>query len=180
MPDGPFALVVGTNRPHKNHSLLARVWRAMGQRAPLQLVAAGASDPRYRNLHQLAPGLPTIHLLGKVSASELEWLYREATLVVFPTRYEGYGLPVIEAAVRGAPVLCSDIPALREVAGRFACLADPDDDEQWEREILRLSNDPEARASMRSAGLASTERLSYARIAESVHAHLVRVAMSRV
>lgn len=180
LPQGAFALVVGVNRPHKNHRVLALAWSEMGARAPLALVAAGPIDPRYPTLNELGPGLSGVHVLGQVSESELEWLYRHATLVLFPTHYEGYGLPVIEAAVRGAPVLCSDIPVLREVAGNFARWANADDVSAWMREVMVLAADPGARAQMSAAGLAAAAPLSYKHIAEQVREHLVRAARRSV
>ena len=61
-----------------------------------------------------------MRLLGSLAAAELEGLYRLADCVVLPSLYEGFGLPVLEAMARGVPVACSDIPALREVAGDAA------------------------------------------------------------
>jgi len=96
----------------------------MGEDAPLDLVWAGAADPRFPSLYDLARS-PRARTLGAVSAAELEWLYANATLLVFPTRYEGFGFPLLEACARGTPVLASDIPPLREVGGDAAIYAEP-------------------------------------------------------
>jgi alpha-1,3-rhamnosyl/mannosyltransferase len=83
-PDRPFALVVGANRPHKDLKLLASAWHILGEARPLDLVAAGALDPRFPSLAGLSHELRTegTHTLGAVTPGQLEWLYANATLKV--------------------------------------------------------------------------------------------------
>ncbi|HEV7772178.1 MAG TPA: glycosyltransferase family 1 protein [Conexibacter sp.] len=126
----PLALAVATDLPHKNLALLLDALAGMPapERPMLAFVGhgtdCGALRARAREL-----GLEhDVRLLGGISSARLEDLYAAAALLVTPTRYEGFGLPVLEAMARGVPVACSDIPVLREVAGDEAAVwLDPGD-----------------------------------------------------
>ena len=154
-------LVVGANRPHKDLQTLAQAWRSMGERRPLDLVAVGPLDARFPSLSRLAAGAG-VHELGAVSAAELEWLYAHAVLLVFPTLYEGFGLPLLEAADRGLPVLASDIPALRETGGDSARFVPPGDPGAWAVAVTELASDPAARERLRAAGKQRAACFDYA------------------
>ncbi len=162
-PPGAFALVVGINLPHKNLATLAAVWSGFAETPPLHLVAAGPVDPRYPDLRALA-GRRTggrVTSLGRVGEDELEWLYRNATLVLFPTLYEGFGLPMVEAFAHGVPVLASDIPSLREAGEGVARFVGPLDNAAWAGEVCKLASDPEARHSMADAGRVRAAEFTY-------------------
>jgi len=163
LPDGAFALVVGINKPHKNLVTLAAAWNRFEGAAPLRLVAAGPEDPRHPGLGQLidrraAGGVTS---LGRMGEDELEWLYRNATVVLFPTMYEGFGLPMVEAFAHGVPVVASDIPTLREVGEGVARFVEPLDSASWAREVRALALDPGARQAMAEAGHARALELTY-------------------
>jgi len=147
-PDGPFALVVATNRPHKGLETLAEAWRGLGDDAPLALVGAGARSAGRFSLRDLARERAGVHALGQVTPAGLEWLYRNATLVLVPSLYEGFGLPLIEAAARGAAIVASDIPALRESGDGIARFVPAGDAGAWARAVRELAADAGARASM--------------------------------
>jgi alpha-1,3-rhamnosyl/mannosyltransferase len=151
-PAGPFALVVGANRVHKGLDTLADAWRALGPRAPLSLVSAGADLRGAFPLAVMAREIPDLHVLGAVTPAELEWLYRHATLVLVPSRYEGFGFPLLEAAARGAPVLASDLPSLRETGEGLARFVAGGQGEAWARAIRQLLADEPELARMRVAG----------------------------
>lgn len=140
-PEGPFALVVGDNRPRKNLELLARVWADLGDPPPLLLVSAGPEDRRYASLARLASraGARGMRSVGWVEEAQLEWLYSHARLVLHPSRYEGFGFPLVESLARGVPALSSDIPTAREVAAGAAEFLDPDDAPAWASAIRRLA-----------------------------------------
>lgn len=161
VPERPFALVVGANRPHKNLTTLARAWESFGEEPPLELVAAGPIDQRFPSLGRLARR-EHVHELGAVSAAELEWLYAHAVLLVFPTLYEGFGLPIVEAGERGLPVLASDIPALRETGGDAVRYIAPHDPSAWAAAVRMLASDPAERERLRVAGRARASRFDYA------------------
>jgi alpha-1,3-rhamnosyl/mannosyltransferase len=174
-PDTPFALVVGSGRAHKGLDTLMEVWRGFADSAPLPLVWAGAGDPA--SVSRAAA--MKVRALGHVSPGELEWLYRNATLVVVPSRYEGFGLPLLEAFARGTPVLASDIPALRETGegvARFVPAGAPD---AWAAAIRELAADSEARKRMSASGIARASEYRYGRYAERVEALLVELVQAR-
>ncbi len=177
LPAGPFTLTVGGNRPHKDLATLARVWRGFGASAPLTLVSAGPVDARFPSLAALGGG-PHAIALGAVSPAELEWLYAHATMLLFPTRYEGFGLPLIEAAARALPVLASDIPALRESGEGVARFVPSGDASAWSAEIRALLADAPAREAMRAAGLARAREFGYDRCARAVRAVVEQVVVA--
>lgn len=165
-PDGDFALVVGDNRPRKNLALLARVWRDVAGATGSSLVSAGPVDPRYPSLTALASGAGRVVTLGWVEDGELEWLYQHAAVVLFPSRYEGFGLPMVEAFARGVPVVAADVPTLAEVSDGAARLAGPDDDAAWANALRELLRDDVMRAQRRDAGLRRAAQLDYRTTAE--------------
>jgi glycosyltransferase involved in cell wall biosynthesis len=169
-----FALIVGENRPRKNLVVLARAWARFGKDAPLGLVWAGGSLERHASLAQLASeaGVSGIQQLGWVDEEELVWLYRNAEMVLFPSRYEGFGFPLVEAFANGAPAVVSDIPPFREIGEGAARFVAPDDVEGWVRAIREVAGDANERERMRRAGAAWAAQLTYARTAERVLACL--------
>lgn len=160
--DRPFALVVGDNRPRKNLELLAKVWGAPG-RLPLDLVGVGPANPAFPSLKALAErhGAATVHDLGWVSEGELEWLYGHATCVVYPTIYEGFGLPLTEAFARGVPALASDIPVLREIGEGAVMFVPPHDVPGWRAAVQSIASDAGQRERLRQVGLARSGTLTY-------------------
>jgi glycosyltransferase involved in cell wall biosynthesis len=174
VPDRPFAVVVGANRPHKNLVTLARAWRQLGEPPALELVAAGPIDARFPSLRQLAEGRGVCEL-GSVSAAELEWLYAHAVLLVFPSLYEGFGLPLLEAADRGLPVLASDIPALRETGGEAVRFVPPGDAAAWAAAVRELASDAAACERLRVAGRLRAAQFDYAVSAARARAVLASV-----
>jgi len=144
-----YALYVGINKPSKNLDRLVEAWRRVRPRLcsdgePPLLLLAGPWDPRY----PLRLGEGVRHL-GMVPEEALPALYTGARLLIFPSLWEGFGLPVLEAMACGVPVACSDIPALREVAGEAARFFDPRDVESMARVIAEAwdhAEDPVWRA----------------------------------
>ena len=112
-----------------------------------------------------------------MSEAGLDWLYRNATLVVFPTMYEGFGLPMIEAFAHGVPVIASDIPSLRELGEGVARFVDPHDSDAWAAAVRELARDAAARDQMRQSGRALAAELSYERTARATLAVLREAVM---
>jgi glycosyltransferase involved in cell wall biosynthesis len=137
-PDRPYLLAIGDLRAKKNLERLAEAWRISGLPHRLVIVGAGgaARDPGTPE-GRLAARLRAagVELPGYLPDAELDALLRGAAALVHPSLFEGFGLVVLEAMVRGVPVACSDVPSLRETAGGAAALFDPRDVEDVARGI---------------------------------------------
>ncbi len=169
---GPYVLSVGTLQPRKNYVRLIRAFSAMPvtpQRPKLQLVIAGGRGWLYRDIFAEAEKHgDRVRLLGFVDDSDLPALYRNAALLAFPSLYEGFGLPVLEAMACGTPVVCSNASSLPEVAGEAALLVDPLDVDGWGRAIARVLEDADLRRGMVARGLAQAARFSWKRAARQL------------
>ncbi len=154
----PYLLFVGNPKPHKN---LDRVIQAYARALELTdfdgpLVCVGDRTAAQFKLRQRAEQLgiaDRVRLLGHVAQEVLPPLYQGATLFLYPTLYEGFGLPVVEAMASGTPVLTSNTSALKEVAGGCAHLVDPLDTERMAKAIARLMSDDEYRENLAEKGL---------------------------
>jgi glycosyltransferase involved in cell wall biosynthesis len=128
LAEGPLVLCVAAVRPHKNQELLVRALPQLP--ADVTVVLAGRHEDYAARLRELTAGLDVadrVRLTGYLTDAELERLWKLADCAAFPTRAEGFGLPVLEAMARGVPVACSDIPVLREVGGDVPEYFDPGD-----------------------------------------------------
>jgi glycosyltransferase involved in cell wall biosynthesis len=167
--DRPLVLSVSAKRPHKN---LARLIGALAgippERRPL-LVLPGYPTPHEAELRELATRRGVagdVRFLGWVSSAELEDLYAAADCFVFPSLYEGFGLPVLEAMARGVPVATSGRASLAEVAGEAALTFDPEDERAIVAAIVALVSDGPLRDRLRTAGRARAARYTWERTAE--------------
>jgi glycosyltransferase involved in cell wall biosynthesis len=164
----PFILTVSAKRAHKN---LVRLLEALAaiprERRPI-LVLPGYTTPYEREVRRSADFLGVAadtRFVGWVSSEELESLYRSAVCFVFPSLYEGFGLPVLEAMARGVPVACSDRGALSEVVDGAALTFDPEQPRAIADAIERLLADAAERERLRSAGVANAARFTWAETA---------------
>ena len=167
--DRAVVLSVSAKRPHKN---LARLIGAVAlipeERRPL-LVLPGYPTPYERQLRELARarGVGEVVLfLGWVSARELDDLYAAADCFVFPSLYEGFGFPVLEAMARGVPVATSSRASLAEVAGDAALTFDPEDEPAIAAAIEKLLADESLRERLRTAGRERAAGFTWERTAE--------------
>ena len=176
----PYLLTVGTLEPRKNlPTLLAAFDRLGGEArgaaatADRDLVVVGGRGWRDRELmRELGARQPLGHVrwLGYVSERELVALYTGAELFVYPSRLEGFGLPVVEAMACGTPVVASDVPALREVAGDDggAVFVPPGDAPALAQAMTGLLADPAAAARARAAGPARARAFSWSHTARQL------------
>src|SRR5580704_9016220 len=165
----PYVLTVGTLEPRKNLPMLLRAFDRLRAQsgtpaAELDLVAVGGKGWRDRELRaELALRLSSgrVHLLGYVPESDLVALYGGAVVMAYPSHFEGFGLPVVEAMACGTPVVATDVEALHEVSGGAAILVPPGDDGALAEQIARLAGDAGARDVARARGLSRAQAFSW-------------------
>ena len=163
-----YLLAVGTLEPRKNLTALleafARLRRGGAVDPDLRLVLAGArgwlDEPIFRTVRAL--GLErAVHLPGFIDDDDLPAVYSGAALFVFPSLYEGFGLPPLEAMACGVPVVTSNVSSMPEVAGDAAVLVDPRDVDGLSSAIARVLRDGALRARLRAAGIARARQFSW-------------------
>ncbi len=153
----PYVLYVGNFKPHKNLALLLRAFARLPEylRQRYQLVLAGGLDRFQPPLAALAAELGIAQRLvfpGFIAEDDMPALYSAAELFVFPSLYEGFGLPVLEAMACGAPVVCTRAACLPEVAGEAAILIDPHSVTDMAGAIERCLTDDDLRQGLRARG----------------------------
>ncbi len=154
-----YFLYVGSSKPHKNVRLLFKVWKRSPPPCPLVLVGL---------THFWHSSLPAqVRELGAVPEEDLPALYGGCRGFLFPSLYEGFGLPALEAMACGAPVIYSDIPALREVAGSAGIALPPSDVEAWGDVIERLAYDEAFGEVLKIQGLTRAAQFSWTRTAQA-------------
>ena len=166
-----FVLYFGINKPHKNLERLMAAWEqvlAQSDIPQLSLVIAGAWDERYpvAKAAGVGKGLEdSVRFLGPVPGGDQAPLMSAATAFVFPSLYEGFGLPVIEAMACGTPVACANTSSLPEVVGEAAVLFDPKSTEEISRALLQILTDLDLQEALRQIGLRQAARFSWERTA---------------
>jgi glycosyltransferase involved in cell wall biosynthesis len=169
LDEGAIVLSVSAKRPHKNLPRMLRALAALPPEGRPALVVPGYPTPHERELRALAAELgiaDRVRLPGWLPPEDLEGLYAAASCVVFPSLYEGFGLPVLEAMARGVPVACSNRSSLPEVAGDAALLFDPEDVDAIRAAVERLLGDAELRARLSEAGRGRADGFTWRRTAE--------------
>ncbi len=163
-------LWVGRPDPYKNLIGLVQAFAVVRKSAPfpVRLRVAGSPDPRYPEASRLAESLGVsadIDWLGYVSDEQLLGEYRKADVFVLPSRYEGFGLPVVEAMACGTPVICGNGGSLPEVAGDAAIQVHPDDITGMANAIRSVLSDPALARDMAGHGLRRAANYTWAETA---------------
>ncbi|GKS59011.1 hypothetical protein YTPLAS18_25380 [Nitrospira sp.] len=170
--DQGYVLFVGGADPRKNHGLLLEAAAAVRQELKgRKLVLIGDAVHRHGNYYETAAKLGLTDLVvcpGRVPMDELRLLYTYADVFAFPSLYEGFGMPVLEAMACGAPVITSNRSSLLEVAGDAAILVDPEQSVQLGAAMVRLLNDSSLRDRLRQRGFARVARFSWSTAARQV------------
>jgi glycosyltransferase involved in cell wall biosynthesis len=178
----PMVLSLSAKRPHKNLPRLLRTLSALAPDQRPSLVVPGYPTPHEQELRELAAALgiaDCVRLPGWLQAEDLEGLYAAAACVIFPSLYEGFGLPVLEAMARGVPVACSNRSSLPEFAGDAALLFDPEDVVAIRAALERLLGDPGLRAHLSDAGRKRAAGFTWRRTAELTAASYERALAGR-
>lgn len=170
LPARPFVLFVGGAEPRKNHTMLFEAFaRSPWLAKSLSLVAIGEVESRGASLMVTARELgitDSVCCPGYVSIEDLRMLYSHAETFVFPSLYEGFGIPLLDAMACGAPLITGAGSALPEVAGDAAIYVDPHDPEQLSAELERLVSDRELQEQLRKKGFERVKRFTWDRAAQ--------------
>lgn len=170
LPDD-YVLSVGTLEPRKNLRRLLQAHARLRSRQPgfPRLVIAGGRGWRseeFSNLLKQQISVGNVIMLGYVDDATLNILYRHAIALIYPSLYEGFGMPVIEAMAAGCPVVTSTGSGTAEAAGDAAILVDPTDVDDIEESIERVVNDESLRAKLSALGIQRAQAFSWSRTAE--------------
>jgi len=178
----PLLLCVSTLHPHKNLERLVRVFARFHQRRPeFRLVIAGLRGFHTTAVETLIAELGLTHsvrLTGWLAREELEQLYVRAFAVVYPSTFEGFGLPVLEALAAGIPTACSAIEPLAALAGEAALQFDPADEDAMLHAIERITTEGELRARLAEQGPPRAAQFPWRRTAEQTLEALREAALS--
>ncbi|HXW79957.1 MAG TPA: glycosyltransferase family 1 protein [Acidimicrobiales bacterium] len=165
----PYVLWVGSLEPRKGvGALVAAMVQVVRKQTAAMLVLAGYPGWQNETLISAADRAqlgPALRELGRVPEHELQALYAGATVFAFPSLHEGFGLPVLEAMSAGVPVVASDIPPVREVAGDAAVLVAPGDASAWAEALSEVLGSPSRQAELIGAGRRRASAFSWARTA---------------
>lgn len=182
-----YVLYLGSNKPHKNLERLVHAWEQLmhttsGTPMPPHLVIAGHYDPNYPQAQTLAQQLglaDSISFVPDVAEEDTPALYSGAEVFVFPSYFEGFGLPPLEAMACGVPVLCAHASSLPEVVGNAALTFDPYDVGELADGLRRLLASPALREQLRQQGLARAAAFSWQRTARATLAVYEAVQQER-
>jgi glycosyltransferase involved in cell wall biosynthesis len=166
-----FAFYPANTWPHKNHVRLVRAWTLLGRRARADcpLVLTGKAREGHKSFLAEVERLGLqreILYLGYVPRREMPLLYAVASFLIFPSLFEGFGLPVLEAMASGCPVACSSLTAPPEIAGGAALLFDHYSEEEIAEAARRLIEDGEIRQVLRQRGLERAREFSWEKTAQ--------------
>jgi glycosyltransferase involved in cell wall biosynthesis len=169
MPNAPFILAAGAISPRKNLARVVKALHILKKKTQHHLVTVGGSGWDDEEVQSLVKqyGLESrVHFLGYVSDEQLRALYRKATVFVYPSLFEGFGLTILEAMASGCPVITSAISCLPEIAGNAALQINPHDENELAEAILSLLENEGERARLRELGLIRARKFTWQQCAE--------------
>jgi glycosyltransferase involved in cell wall biosynthesis len=164
----PYLLCVSNRKRHKNEFRVVEAFSRAGL-AGTSLVFTGEPMPEIADCIERHHVTSRVHFAGVIPEAKLPSLYRGAQALVFPSLYEGFGLPVLEAMACGIPVVTGNITAMPEVAGGAALLVDPASVEQIAAAMRQIVSDASLRRELREKGLARAAQFSWAITTARVH-----------
>jgi len=156
---GRYVLAVGNLAAHKNLASLRILAQKLDQRGIPLVISGGINTAVFGTTNTTLPS--PARYVGRVTDGELLSLYRNAACFVFPSKYEGYGLPPVEAMAAGCPVVAASIPPLEEVCGNAAHYADPENPELIAQTVLNIVENPALQDEMRTRGLTHTHNMTW-------------------
>ncbi|MDQ3916291.1 MAG: glycosyltransferase family 4 protein [Actinomycetota bacterium] len=189
---GPIFLYPAASYPHKNHLLLLEAFKKFlsvqpdallvltGARAYMESLTAKQMEARIEEEIKTLGIETSVRRLGFVPADDLDALYQEAVATLFPSKFEGFGAPVLEAMSRGCPVVASNATALPEVVGDSGLLVSPDNSEEWCETMCSLVDDSELRERLAKLGPEHAREFTWARsavILEDTYRHALETTL---
>jgi len=170
--------------PHKNHINLIKAFKMVSDKFPnLTLVLVGAKESNSKNIGELIKDLKLsrkVKICGYVDQERLVNLYRHATGLVYPSLFEGFGIPIIEAFNLGCPVLCMDNTSIREVAGRAVMYFEGESVGEMARSIEKFVNDKDLRQELVKEGYIQAKKYSYRKTAQTTLKKLKQIANEQI
>ena len=173
----PYFLCVSNRKRHKNELRLLEAFARAVLDPKIHLVFTGHQTPELAAHMERFGVAARVDFTGRVAEGKLPGLYRGAKALVFPSLYEGFGLPIVEAMACGTPVITSNVTSIPEVAGNAALLVDPTSVEQIAAAMQHIVSDTSLRDRLRTKGLARVARFSWASTAAKVHEVLAVAAL---
>ena len=162
--ENPFILFLGTLEPRKNVLTLLKAFGEIMDQIPHDLVLVGQKGWKWEPIFQEMerPKLKQrVHWIGYIPDQERVYFYNAAGLLAYPSWYEGFGMPLLEAMQCGCPVITSRVSSMPEVVGEAGLLIDPHREEDLQGAMLRLVHEPELRESLRTAGFKQAQKFSW-------------------
>ncbi|MGQ9705399.1 MAG: glycosyltransferase family 4 protein [bacterium] len=170
--DGDYILIVGAIEPKKNHIGLLKAYKILLERGyDIKLVIAGRSGWKNELIFDEIREIQKtgmVHLMLEISDSQLKKLYQNAFLFVFPSFYEGFGLPLLEASSHGLPVICSNVSSMPEVMNDSALYVNPYEPEDIMEKMMMVINDNQLRSKLIEKGKENLKRFSWKKSAEEL------------
>jgi glycosyltransferase involved in cell wall biosynthesis len=167
----PFMYYPAASWPHKNHKALLTAMRILLEKNPFEgdLVLTGIAKASHMSILEEIEKLNlknNVKVLGYLPAEDLPFLYNMANILVFPSLFEGFGIPLVEAMACGCPVVCSDATTLPEIIGTAGILFDPKSPQDMAEKIWSVWDNQDLRQRMRTAGLARVKEFDWGKTAE--------------
>jgi glycosyltransferase involved in cell wall biosynthesis len=167
---GPFFIYPAITYPHKNHLVLidafAKVLKTHPETTLVLTGAKGSMEVRMRSAIQGLGIGDRVKRLGYIPSDDLDALYHEAVAMTFPSRFEGFGAPVLEAMARGCPVIAAEATALPEVVEEHGYLVSPDNSDHWAQAMAEVLDDTELRNRFAKSGLERAREFTWTRSAD--------------
>lgn len=176
-----YLLFTGSLSPRKNLERLLQVFATIQDKVEYDLVITGGKAWKQRTIFQVLEELgleKRVHILGFVEDEDMPLLYKGARVYIYPSLYEGFGIPVLEAYNAGVPVLCSNVSSIPEVAGEAAVYFDPTNNEDMAQKIVDAVNNDALLAELKEKGAARAQEFSWKRSSQQIIDILRRVGNS--
>jgi glycosyltransferase involved in cell wall biosynthesis len=171
LPEKPYFLHVSNGKPYKNTLALLEAFSSLAKTTDVNLIIIGRKSAFSYHIEEFIKNsnlVDRIYLLGNLKNSEVVRLMQEAKAMLFPSLYEGFGLPVIEAMACGCPVMTSDRGGLKEVAGDAALLIDPASIQSMASGMKFILDNNEAMGDLRKKGIERASHFRWSKIAEEI------------